>query len=440
MNAPIPAPEKRKRFEFRSSRCKLHGNRCAERRERHAEGEWVCVFCVNAQTAAAMLQQPAPPSPAVASIAPAPPKPDTTQAAHDSSQSADDASVDGGAGTYLPPGWRRCDECSADLECIVHETHNDTNIVCTQIGRSGDSFFWENMRSSGRAPSRAQAMCAALGIDVAQSDKDGWWSAGKGPVFLAQHSDSADECARAALEAFHAQQQPNGLAKLFGKWPGDETEDEILAALKNDHDGVWSALNLMAGEALELWGTKVRVTKLIEEMGELQSELAKTLIGHKRASDAKVINEIADVFITLESVALAFGFERVEASIPAKLDRLAAAIAEGKKPGLLDQHRNCACRKCCPEPRGAIELSAQELGAPAIDPVLRAFEADGIVQPSTASQPPDTAETVSSLMRAAQAALWAHGEGKTTAEQYGVELLRVSNELATVSKQIRGQR
>jgi hypothetical protein len=58
-------------------------------------------------------------------------------------------------------------------------------------------------------------------------------------------------------------------------------------------------------------------------------------------------------------------------------------------------------------------------------------------QPSTASQPPDTAETVRSLMRAAQQALWAHGEGKTTAEQYGVELLRVSNELATVAKRVR---
>jgi NTP pyrophosphatase (non-canonical NTP hydrolase) len=106
----------------------------------------------------------------------------------------------------------------------------------------------------------------------------------------------------------------------------------VAAADADDH--VWSSINLLAGQALATWGRDVRIAKLFEEMGELQSELAKVLIGHKRADESRVVAEIADVFITLESVAIAFGFERVEAAIPGKLDRLARAIAEAAAKGV----------------------------------------------------------------------------------------------------------
>lgn len=112
--------------------------------------------------------------------------------------------------------------------------------------------------------------------------------------------------------------------------PAAQTQSPVLGA--DAGDSTWSALNLTADRALKHFGAHVRIMKLIEEMGELQSELAKSLIGHKRASDAKVIDEIADVFITLESVAIAFGFEAVEAVIPHKLDRLSAAIAGAEQP------------------------------------------------------------------------------------------------------------
>lgn len=95
-----------------------------------------------------------------------------------------------------------------------------------------------------------------------------------------------------------------------------------------DTEHVWPALNLLADQALQRWGRDVRIVKLFEEMGELQAELAKVVIGHKRADTARVIDEIADVFITLESVAIAFGFDAVETAIPGKLDRLARALAK----------------------------------------------------------------------------------------------------------------
>jgi hypothetical protein len=58
MNDILPIPKPRK-YEYRGSTCPKHANRCAERRYRHAEGPWECVFCVISANAAALLATPA---------------------------------------------------------------------------------------------------------------------------------------------------------------------------------------------------------------------------------------------------------------------------------------------------------------------------------------------------------------------------------------------
>lgn len=87
---------------------------------------------------------------------------------------------------------------------------------------------------------------------------------------------------------------------------------------------------------------------------------------------------------------------------------------------------------------GAPELSASE--RPVVrDPLLRAFEEDGIVQPASASVAAVDVGPARTLCRDIQQAVWRQVDGKTTAEAYGVELLRISNALATESVRVRGR-
>lgn len=238
--------------------------------------------------------------------------------------------------------------------------------------------------------------------------------------------------------------------------PPIQPEDGSSARVSPESaDHVWSALNLMAGKALERFGFNVRAMKLLEEMGELQSELAKKLLGHKRADDAKVIDEIADVFITLESVACAFGFDAVEAAIMVKLDRLGAAIADNRYPALFNEPPR--------SPEAAESAKTQAVTQAARDHLPNDHEpsrcatcaANGITQRDArgrvrvASEPPASASTASSsadavrnvqvLAASLESAAERYRDDACTAEAYGVELLRISHALATVSRQVRGR-
>jgi len=86
--------------------------------------------------------------------------------------------------------------------------------------------------------------------------------------------------------------------------------------------------------ALDHFGFSVRALKFLEEVGELQSELAKVLLAHKRANTSKVIDELADVLITIESMVHALGRHHVDAAVARKLERLEAAISD--EPGSVD--------------------------------------------------------------------------------------------------------
>jgi hypothetical protein len=61
MNDILPIPKPRK-YEYRGSTCPKHANRCAERRYRHTQGPYECVFCVISANAAALLATPLDPA------------------------------------------------------------------------------------------------------------------------------------------------------------------------------------------------------------------------------------------------------------------------------------------------------------------------------------------------------------------------------------------
>jgi hypothetical protein len=150
---------------------------------------------------------PAPPPALTPSLPPDPPP-------ESKSETSQPTQSDGGAGASLPSGWRQCLECGDDLQCVVHESNSETNIICTQIKRGANGFFWENNRSSGSAPSRLQAMCAALSIELLDSpntESGGWTRVWLCSLVTDSFGEfvrfyDADACAREALERYHAQQ------------------------------------------------------------------------------------------------------------------------------------------------------------------------------------------------------------------------------------------
>ncbi len=78
--------------------------------------------------------------------------------------------------------------------------------------------------------------------------------------------------------------------------------------------------------AIAKWGKRAQVTKTIEELAELQVQLAKVLNDSPTTTEA-IVDEIADaIFVTLQ-MRLNFGSEFVDKRIAYKLDRLAKRLA-----------------------------------------------------------------------------------------------------------------
>ena len=88
-------------------------------------------------------------------------------------------------------------------------------------------------------------------------------------------------------------------------------------------NGVPRRILLMA--ALEKWGGEAQARKLSEEMAELWVEICHAQLG--RGEEEKLTEEIADVRIMLEQMALLFSCEaQVQAAMERKLDRLAERL------------------------------------------------------------------------------------------------------------------
>ena len=78
--------------------------------------------------------------------------------------------------------------------------------------------------------------------------------------------------------------------------------------------------------ALEKYGSSRQVDKTIEELGELATALMK--FKHAEATMEDVVTEIADVFITVYQMSVAFGFQDVCDEIAYKTRRLEEKMDE----------------------------------------------------------------------------------------------------------------
>lgn len=78
-------------------------------------------------------------------------------------------------------------------------------------------------------------------------------------------------------------------------------------------------------EAIQKFGQKSQLIKTIEEMGELQIEIAKIL--NADARELTIIDEIADVAIMLQQLTLIYGEDLVSQRINYKIDRLKKRIS-----------------------------------------------------------------------------------------------------------------
>ena len=89
-----------------------------------------------------------------------------------------------------------------------------------------------------------------------------------------------------------------------------------------DHDDILK-------HALETWGEEAQIVMAIEESAELTHALTGLYRG--RAADGDVIEEIADVQIMLDQLALLFGEGAVEDAVREKLYRLEERLEEADR-------------------------------------------------------------------------------------------------------------
>lgn len=81
--------------------------------------------------------------------------------------------------------------------------------------------------------------------------------------------------------------------------------------------------------AEDKWGRTSQVAIAIEEMAELTVALTQQFFRGRHAN-AAVIEEIADVLIVCEQLALMYGEREVQTVIDKKLDRLKQRVSRGK--------------------------------------------------------------------------------------------------------------
>lgn len=77
-------------------------------------------------------------------------------------------------------------------------------------------------------------------------------------------------------------------------------------------------------DATEAWGEDAQITLAQEELAELSVELARDFRGRNDRED--VIDEIADVLIAANQLALIYGLDETEERIEYKLQRLGERI------------------------------------------------------------------------------------------------------------------
>lgn len=73
-------------------------------------------------------------------------------------------------------------------------------------------------------------------------------------------------------------------------------------------------------KAIRLWGVEAQRNMVFEEIGELNTVLARDLRG--RATKEDILSELADVTIMCEQMAVILGYDDYEKMLDYKLERL----------------------------------------------------------------------------------------------------------------------
>jgi hypothetical protein len=147
----------------------------------------------------ALSQTPAPPPALTPSLPPDPPP-------ESKSETSQPMQSDGGAGASLPSGWHWDGKTTARYDDLTYVQRSMQLDLGAWWWRNGK---WPLVSGSGYAPTALQAMCAALGIEIKRTG-DGFSCC---DLLMSQDGERhlayghPDLCARAALEAHHAQQQ-----------------------------------------------------------------------------------------------------------------------------------------------------------------------------------------------------------------------------------------
>ena len=87
--------------------------------------------------------------------------------------------------------------------------------------------------------------------------------------------------------------------------------------------------NTILHRAIELYGAINQMRKAVEELTELSLALQHRLDG--KTDHADVIQEVADVKIMAQQMAIIFGSDKVDEAVEMKLDRLIKRIIKGGK-------------------------------------------------------------------------------------------------------------
>lgn len=82
------------------------------------------------------------------------------------------------------------------------------------------------------------------------------------------------------------------------------------------------------GRAIEAWGDVAQVDIALEEIGELLIEINRHRRGRSETDD--VVDEIADVRVMTEQLAVIFGEDDVEQRVEEKIDRLEQRLETGE--------------------------------------------------------------------------------------------------------------
>jgi hypothetical protein len=121
------------------------------------------------------------------------------------------------AGAELPSGWQHAHPAALEAYETLRCIHTSGCVVRVREG----VVIYESVKGAaeGSAPSVLQAMCSELGIVFVESHHRDAWYAQIGGKGITNWWHEREQCARAALEAFHASHAEATCSRNPGNMP-----------------------------------------------------------------------------------------------------------------------------------------------------------------------------------------------------------------------------